>query len=116
MADSKTVTMRMPSPVPMDQGRENPLANLDFGPYGPHEEGHATGNIKFQQDGNVGYATVRADHPLLPDLLRKYPQIEFVTGAQPTIYLCSICDDGREFASKPALRMHMRVHKDPDEE
>lgn len=92
--------------------RENPYANLDFGPAGKHADDHAITNITFREtEPGVGRAIVRGDHPLLPRLLEKYPQIRVGEEVNPTVYLCSECDDGREFGSKVGLRSHMRTHK-----
>jgi hypothetical protein len=101
----------MPNPHP-DDGRENPLANLDFGPAGTHSEDHDSINIVFREDEpGVGRAIIRNDHPLLERLFQKYPQVRIEDGGPETIYLCSVCDDGREFAGKPQLRSHMAAHR-----
>lgn len=107
---SGVIVLEMPNPHP-DDGRENPLANLDFGPAGRFAADHDTTNILFRETmPGVGQAIVRNDHPLLDDLFRKYPQVKQVTGGPDTVFLCSTCDDGREFAGKPQLRSHMRAH------
>lgn len=95
--------------MPADEASTQ-LINLDFGPAGPHDADHADRNITFYgtREGG-GYAVVKGDHPLLPRLFEKYPQVRYVTpeGKEP-IYVCDECGD--EFTSKPALRGHRRVH------
>lgn len=117
---SGVVVLVMPNPHGDDpEHRENKLANLDFGPAGRHADDHDTTNITFREvDAGVGRAIVAADHPLIPDLFRKYPMIRIEGSDDKTTFLCHICTDGREFGSKLALRSHMRVHRDapPTEE
>jgi hypothetical protein len=109
----KMVQLVIPNPFGADpEHRENPLANLDFGPAGRHADDHDVTNITFREtEPGVGRALIRADHPLLPRLLEKYPQVKIGEETTNTVYLCSECDDGREFGSKLALRNHQRAHK-----
>jgi hypothetical protein len=91
--------------------RENPLANLDFGPAGIHSAEHATTNIHFSEtEPGVGRAFVREDHPLLPRLFEKYPMIRVDDGRPVQVFVCGYCDD-REFGSRQGLRNHMRSHE-----
>jgi hypothetical protein len=103
----------MPNPFGADpEHRENPLANLDFGPAGRHAPDHDTTNIVFREvEPGVGRTIVRGDHPLLARLFEKYPQIVVDDGGPERIFTCAECDDGREFGSKIALRNHQRVHR-----
>jgi len=114
---SGVIVLEMPLGHSIEEGRENPLSNLDFGPIGLHDEGHDEGNIKFNAQGDgTGIAVVRGDHPLLERLFLRYPQVRIVTDDSKTSYLCAICDDGREYAGKPQLRSHMKVHNKTSEE
>lgn len=113
------VPLMFPNPFPNDpEHRENPHANLDFGPASKRAADHDETNITFREtEPGVGRCIVRADHPLLPRLLEKYPQI--IVGADETNktkFLCHICDDGREFASKTAIGNHMRAHRNRGED
>jgi hypothetical protein len=111
---SGVVVLEMPLPRAVEEGRENELANLCFGPAGLHDADHHDINICFQAQGDgTGIAVVRGDHPLLDALFVKYPQVRIVTDDKHVSYLCSVCDDGREFAGKPQLRSHMRTHATP---
>lgn len=108
--------LEMPLGRSIEEGTENPLANLDFGPAGPHDAEHDEVNIKFTAQGDgTGIAVVSATHPALERLLASYPQVRVVTDDKHVSYLCSVCDDGREFAGKPQLRAHMRTHNKPEE-
>ncbi len=115
---SGMVQLIMPNPFGNDpEHRENPLANLDFGPAGVHADDHAETNITFYEtEAGVGRAFIRGDHPLLPRLLEKYPQVRIGEETQQRVYLCSECEDGREFGSKLALANHMRSHRKRDDE
>jgi hypothetical protein len=110
---SGMIQLIMPNPHGADpEHRENPLANLDFGPAGKHADDHSTTNITFREvEPGVGRAVIRGDHPLLKRLIEKYPQVRVGEELNPTVYLCAECDDGREFGSKIGLRSHMRVHQ-----
>ena len=110
---SGMIALRMPNPHAPDEGRENQYANLDFGPAGRFAADHEETNIVFREtEPGVGTAIVRGDHPLLDRLFQKYPQIIVVTGGPEAVFLCAVCDDGREFASKKTLKSHMRTqHK-----
>lgn len=100
----------MPNPNTDGESRENPLANLDYGRASKNHEGHADLNITFTEyDAGIGRAFVRSDHPLLPSLLERYPQIQVDQGAGERIYVCSECD--KEFGSPMAIKGHSRVHK-----
>lgn len=104
------MVLRMPRKVPYVEGFEFPEGNLDFGPAPKHAAAHDTTNIKFTANGDGdGYAIVRRDHPLLPALMRKYPQVEMVESNQKAeAYVCEVC--GREYKTKPGLLNHKLTH------
>lgn len=116
---SGMVQLVIPNPFGADpEHRENPLANLDFGPASKRAADHDETNITFREmEPGVGRALVRGDHPLIPRLLEKYPQIRVGEDeGTKTVFVCHICDDGREFGSKTAIGNHMRSHKNRGED
>jgi len=108
---SGIVALRIGLPHSIEEGRENNLANLDYGPAGRHGGDHEQSNITFQEiEPGVGMAFVRHDHPLLERLLEKYPQVEIVKEGPSEVHLCVICDPERTFKGVPQLRAHMKAH------
>jgi hypothetical protein len=102
--------LRMPRSVPYIEGFEFPEGNIDFGPATRHAPNHDEVNIQFHAEGDGdGYAIVRADHPMLDALMRRYPQVEVVeSNPKPEAYLCEVC--GKEYKTARALLTHKRGH------
>ncbi len=85
-------------------GREWKEGNLDYGPASVHDGDHHLRNIKF----NDGFATPPADHPLITEVLAKYPCEIVTTEDKSRVYVDS---DGREQKSKAGLKASQRARK-----
>ena len=84
---------------------EDVNANLDYGPASKADTDHGDRNITFY----ARYAVTWADHPLLDEVMRKYP-VEFVTTVDKAkVYLDG--DTGVEYKSKKAYNSAQRAKK-----
>lgn len=87
-------------------GREDTNANLDYGPASRSEADHGVRNITFYNRYAVG---VSADHPLLDEVLTKYPAEIVTTEEKSTLYMDP--DTGKEYKSKRAYNAAQRAKK-----
>ena len=109
--DPGNVVFRMPRTTPYSEGFEFIEGNLDFGPAAKHAPNHDEVNLSFHAEGDGdGYCIAKADHPLIPDLMRRYPQVEIVeSNTEPEAFVCEVCE--KEYKTKRGLLNHKLSHK-----
>ena len=98
------ITLRM-QPTNPHLGAEDNNKNLDYGPASKRDPQHSALNITF-----YNYTAVTlADHPLLDEVLRKYPvEIEMMEEKEK-VYLDA--ETGKEYKSKKAYNAAQRAKK-----
>lgn len=81
---------------------------LQYGPGTAQQDGTESDRLIVFGQLEPGVAIVRADHPLLPGLLRAYPGIKVMEPGEVLgrTYACETCD--REFATKRGLSNHRK--------
>jgi hypothetical protein len=98
------ITLRMRETNP-EMGAEDVNRNLDYGPASKRAHDHSHRNITFYNF----MAVTRADHPLLDEVLRKFPVEIVVQEEKERIYLDG--ETGKEYKSKKAFLAAQRAKK-----
>lgn len=99
------VTLYMKRTRPETEGWEDPNENLHYGPYPAMSTDALEGNITFHNR----YAVCRADHPLLDELLRKYPVEIVTTEDKERIWVDA--ETGKEYKSERSYKAAQRAKK-----